>query len=555
MNESRAEKTEPLTVDCIDRRMRERYFKPFDASGVFVGAQNEELRRLALRGAGASVLGQGLAFAVQIAATLILARLLAPSDFGVVTMVTTFSLLLMSFGMTGFTDAILQRDQIDHQLISNLFWINIIGGLVLAISFAAVGPLLARFYGDSRVAGVAAATSLVIFLSCTPVQHLALLKRAMRFSVVSINDVTARSLGVAISILLAWRGWGYWSLVGGAIAQSFSMSLGAWMACRWIPSAPKHVSGTESMVRFAINTYGRFSLNYAARNMDNLLVGWRFGPHALGFYKKAYDLFLLSANQLVTPLNEVAVSTLSRSRADWARYKENVLAVLSAVAFVGMGLGAVLTVVGRDLVVLLLGAKWEQSGHIFTFFGPGIGMLFLYATHSWIHLSIGTPHRWLRWGIIEFTVTGSLFVLLLRWGPVGLAVGWTVSLWILILPAFWYAGKPIELGIAPVLNAVWRYLVGSLLAVATTIFVMQALPSSWMQYPVGRIGITCAFSVGLYIVSVRLLHRGWAPVKQVWSLLLELSPMGRLRRSMSALPPESVTDKSRATASTVVGEV
>ncbi len=523
--------------------------KPFDANGAFIGTTTGELRRLAVRGAGASVLGQGVAFAVQLGATVFLARLLAPGDFGVVTMVTTFSLLLMSFGLTGFTDAILQRDEIDHFLVSNLFWINVIGGFVLAAGFAAAGPLLARFYGDRRVAGVAVAISGTIFLTSISVQHLALLKRAMRFSVVSMNDVIARSAAVAISILLAWRGWGYWALVAGIIAQPLSVSLGAWMCCRWIPGLPKRVAGTDSMVRFAMNTYGRFTLNYAARNMDNLLVGRFFGSQALGFYKKAYDLFLLSASQLVTPLNEVAVSTLSRSKANWARYKENFLTVFSVLAFVGMGLGAALTLVGKDLVLLLLGPKWDQSGRIFTFFGPGIGIVFLYTTHSWIHLSIGTPHRWFRWGIIEFIFTGLLFVLLLPLGPIGLAIAWTASLWILIIPAFWYAGRPIGLDIAPLIGAVWKYVVACLLAGGTVLWTARALPSSWMQHVMERIGIMSSMFAVLYIAAVVLLHRGWAPVKQVVALLQEFKPSKRVQRRMAGLATDVGTDNVAASVS------
>jgi PST family polysaccharide transporter len=537
-------------VACLERQLRGGFLKPFDANGAFIGTPTGELRRFAVRGAGASVLGQGVAFAVQLGATVFLARLLAPVDFGVVTMVTTFSLLLMSFGLTGFTDAILQRDEIDHFLVSNLFWINVIGGIVLAAGFAAAGPLLARFYGDPRVAGVAVAISATIFLTSISVQHLALLKRAMRFSVVSMNDVVARSNAVAISILLAWRGWGYWALVAGAIAQPLSVSLGAWMCCRWIPGLPKRVAGTDSMVRFAMNTYGRFTLNYAARNMDNLLVGWRFGSQALGFYKKAYDLFLLSASQLVIPLNEVAVSTLSRSKADWTRYKENFLTVFSVLAFVGMGLGAALTLVGKDLVLLLLGPKWDQSGRIFTFFGPGIGIVFLYTTHSWIHLSIGTPHRWLRWGIIEFTFTGLLFVLLLPLGPIGLAIAWTASLWILIIPAFWYAGRPIGLDIAPVIGAVWKYVVACLLAGGMVLWTSRALPSSWMQHVMERIGIISSMFAVLYIAAVVLLHRGWAPVKQVVALLQEFKPSRRIERRMASLATDAATDNVAASVST-----
>ncbi|HXN24749.1 MAG TPA: lipopolysaccharide biosynthesis protein [Candidatus Dormibacteraeota bacterium] len=525
--------------------------KPFDASGAFIAAaQTGQLRRRAVRGAGASVLGQAIAFGVQMVATVVLARLLAPGDVGVVTMVTTFSLLLMSFGLTGFTDAILQRDEIDHFLISNLFWINVIGGLVLAVGFASAGSLLVRFYGDPRVGGVAIAISATIFLTSTSVQHLALLKRAMRFSVVSMNDVIARCAAVAISILLAWRGWGYWALVAGAIAQPLSVSVGAWLCCRWIPGLPKRVAGTDSMVRFAMHTYGRYTLNYAARNMDNLLVGWRFGSQALGFYKKAYDLFLLSASQLVIPLNEVAVSTLSRSKADWARYRENFLAVFSVLAFIGMGIGAGVALVGRDLVLLLLGPKWDQSGRIFTFFGPGIGIMFLYTTHSWIHLSIGTPHRWFRWGIVEFIVTGLLFALLLPWGPIGLAVAWTASLWILIVPAFWYAGKPIGLGIAAVVGAVWKYVVACLLASGIVLWTSRALPSGWMQHAMERIGIISSMFAALYIAAVVLLHRGLAPVKQVLVLLQEFKSSKRLQARMPGVATDAVTDDVAASVST-----
>ncbi|MGH9454164.1 MAG: oligosaccharide flippase family protein, partial [Terriglobia bacterium] len=82
--------------------------KPFDASGAFAPvAEGGELRKLAVQGAGISVVSQGMTLAVQLVATMVLARLLTPSDFGVVAMVTTFSLLLTSFGLNGFTEGVL----------------------------------------------------------------------------------------------------------------------------------------------------------------------------------------------------------------------------------------------------------------------------------------------------------------------------------------------------------------------------------------------------------------------------------------------------------------
>ncbi len=487
--------------------------RPFDETGVFRRtADGDALQRLAVRGATVTVLSQSLAFAIQMIATVILARLLTPADFGLLAMVSTFSLLLMNFGPIGFTEAVLQREEIDHALASNLFWINLSLGLLLTIGFAAAGPLLARFYGDPRVAPVAVTMSVTIFFSSVSVQHLALLKRAMRFSALSTNDILARALSVAVSILLGWKAWGYWALVAGAVTLPLSTSIGAWTLCRWVPGLPRHVVGTVPMVRFAINTYGRFVLNYFRHNLDNLLVGWRFGPQPLGIYKKAYDLFVLPSSSLTDPLTNVAVSTLSRLTRDSAQYGRYFLRALSAIAFVGMGLGAGLTLMADDLILVILGPGWEESARIFRFLGPGVGIMMLYGTHGWIHLSIGRADRWLRWAAVEFTVTGLLFLAGLRWGLAGIAVAWVASYWILTIPAFLYAGRPARLGIAPVIGAVWKYALASALAGYTAALVVHGSTSlataSGPMGAISRIVTTSALFGALYLCAVTFVHRG-----------------------------------------------
>jgi O-antigen/teichoic acid export membrane protein len=509
--------------------------RPFDASGAFhPSGEGHELKRLAVRGAGVTVFSQSLVFAVQMIATVVLARLLTPTDFGVVTMVTTFSLLLMSFGLNGFTEAILQWENLSHFLSSNLFWASLGAGVVLAGGFAEAGSLLARFFGDPRVAQVAHVMSLTIFLGSLSVVHLALLKRAMRFTATATVDVIARINGVATSILLGFMGWGYWALVAGAIAQPLTVGVGAWILCRWIPGRPRKVAGTGAVLRFSMNVYGHFCINYFARNMDNLLVGWRFGAHALGFYKKAYDLFAFTASQFLNPVDAVVVSALSRLNRDRAEYRRFLMGGLSLVAFAGMGLGADLTLIGRDLIRVLLGPGWETAGLIFTFFGPGIGLMLLSNTNGWIHLSIGRADRWFRWGIFEFIVTGLLFVVGLHWGPVGIAAAWTASFWLLTLPAFWYAGRPIDLGIKPVLLAVWRFLLASVVAAAAAGWILNAFPDTIARPGASgaaiRIGLVSVTFWGLYLVTIIVLHGGWEPVYQVARLLPDLLPWGKSRQ-------------------------
>lgn len=514
--------------------------KPFDQSGRFqtVADGGPELRRLAVRGAGVTVFAQGALLAVQMAATIVLARLLAPADFGVVAMVATFSLLLTTFA--GFTEAVLQREEIDRFLASNLFWISVSIGVLLTIAFAASGSILAWFYSDPRVVAITMALSFQIFLTSTSIIHLALLQRAMRFSLVAANDVVARAASVAVSISLALAGWGYWALVAGILAMPLSRSVGAWYFCRWMPSLPRRTPGTGSMMRYVANVYGRFSVAYFARNMDNLLVGWRFGAQPLGFYKKAYDLFALPAALVVNPLTSVAVAALSRIKENREQYKRYFFRALTVTAFLGMAVGADLTLIGKDLIRLLLGPGWEQSGRIFTFLGPGIGLMFLYATNSWIHLSIGTAGRFFRWGILELVVTGLLFIGALSWGPEGIAVAWTISYLILTLPAFWYAGRPIRLGVTSVISTVWKYVLAAVLAAGLSLLAARVLPSiAAMSGSLGaflRIVESSILFGTFYVAGVVLLHGGWAPLTLVGKLFREMLASRRLSAQPVASP-------------------
>ena len=464
-----------------------------------------------------------------------LARLLTPADFGLVTMVTTFSLLLVSFGVNGFTEAIIQWEAVDHALASNLFWINLATGIFLTMGFAAAGSLMARFYHAPLVARIAAGMSLTILASSTSVLHLALLNRAMVFTAISINDVIARAASLIVAILLAFAGWGYWALVAGAVALPVSQSIGAWYLCRWIPGLPRRTPGTSSAVRFAMNIYGRFTVNYGSRNLDNLLVGWRFAAQALGFYKKAYDLFALSAGQLVAPLSNVALAALSRVNRDSVQYRKHLLNILAVIAFVGMGLGAELTLVGKDVIRLLLGPGWEASGRIFTYFGPGIGIMFLYYTHGWIHLSIGKADRWFRWGVVEFIVTALLFILGLRRGPTGVALAWTASFWILTIPAFWYAGRPIQLRVGSIVAAAWKYVLASAIAGSTSALIIRTLPSlvaapGAVEAALHIVVSTLLFGI-LYLSAVILLHQGCTPLYQFVGVVREMVPWERFRQS------------------------
>ena len=262
--------------------------------------------------------------------------------------------------------------------------------------------------------------------------------------------------------------------------------------------------------------------------------------HRIHFLQALFDgddLFALSTSQLVAPLTSVAVSVLSRLNRISTEYRRSLLGALEVTAFLSMAVGADLTLIGKDVIRVLLGSKWDESGRIFMFFGPGIGVMLLYYTHGWIHLSIGRADRWLRRSLIEFATTATVFLVGRHWGPIGIALAWTASFWILVLPALWYAGRPINFGIGPVVAIVWRYVAASLVAGGAAEVIICRLPSSIVERggvsAVARIAaISLMFGV-LYLGAVVSLQGGFARLFRLLRLVRELLPHRSSSKSFS----------------------
>jgi O-antigen/teichoic acid export membrane protein len=495
-----------------------------------------DIKKRAVKGSGATVISSAVSFLVQLVGTIVLARLLTPEDYGLVAMVTTFSLLLQNFGFNGFTEAIIQREEINHNIINTLFWIN--GGMSFALTllFVALSPLVARFYREPRLTLISAAIAVSIISSGVSTIHVALLNRNMRFYVLSFIGVITKLICMIVTIFLAWIGLKYWALVVNTIALPLITAAGAWLVCRWRPSRPSRGTDVKPMVKYALHTYGKFTLGYCSRNLDNLLVGKYLGFQLLGYYKKAYDLFALSAGSLIAPLSNVALAALSRFSSDYGQFRRHFLNAISRIAFVSIALSLVLTVAAKDIILLMLGPKWGQSAEIFIFFGPGVGLMLIYYTHGWLHLSLGRPDRWFRWGILEFIVTASFIVVGLFFGPKGVAAAWSLSFFVLTGPGLWYAGRPVDLKISSLFSTIGRYFAAALGAGLLSWFILfswSLTANIFGRFAIFfRVVVASSLCLSLYVLLTILFFRSFKPIKQFFSLAKEMLP--------GSMPPSPV---------------
>jgi PST family polysaccharide transporter len=157
----------------------------------------------------------------------------------------------------------------------------------------------------------------------------------MRFFALAINEIIGITLSVIAAIIMALAGMGYWVLVLRPIILATSIAVGCWILCGWRPGMPSRGSGVKPMIKFGINTVAYYIVDYFARNTDKALIGWK-GAFTLGFYSKAFQLFLAPVSQLTIPLTGVAVATLSKLNKDPSKYHSYFLNAVQAVAFIGL---------------------------------------------------------------------------------------------------------------------------------------------------------------------------------------------------------------------------
>jgi PST family polysaccharide transporter len=378
-------------------------------------------------------------FFLSLVSTMILARLLTPRDFGLVAMVTTVTGFLRVFKDAGLSIATVQREKITHAQVSNLFWINVGVSALCTLILAATAPVIARFYHNPRLIPITLFLSVTFLISGSTIQHQALLKRQMRFKALALIEVSSMTVGVLIGVIMALIGCGYWSLVGSSLSMETSGLLLTWLVSRWRPQLPVRRSGIGPLVSFgAHRTAGDFILALA-RGSDNLLIGRFYGAAAVGLYSRASALLIGPLQQFLGPINAVFMPALCRLQSQPARYRSTFLRLYEAIALTGFLFTGLFLALARPLTLVLLGSKWEQAAVIFGGFTVAALCVPLANASAWLFTSQGRGQEMFVAQSINACAVILSFIAGLPFGPVGVAIAFSVSNLLVRVPIYYFS--------------------------------------------------------------------------------------------------------------------
>ncbi len=395
------------------------------------------LRGRAARGAVVTIGAQLIRMVVQLAAVIILARLLTPTDYGLVAMVLAIvgvAEILRDFGLSS---AAIQSATLSPAQRTSLFWLNTAIGAALSLAVLLLAPALVALYDEPRLLPIVQGLAPLFLLSGLATQYRASLARELRFVALARADVIAAVVGLAAAITLAALGFGPGALVGQQLAQALALLVLLALSARWPPGIPRHGTPIRQFLGFGGGLVGSQLVGYLANNIDSVVIGLRFGAGPLGVYSRAFQLLMTPLGQVRSPLTSVALPVLSRLREDGPRFARFVGAGQLALGYTLVaGLGLVIAA-AEPLTTLLLGERWEAAAPILRLLAVAGVFQTLAFVGYWVYLARGLTADLLRYSLVSAAIRVACILIGSQWGIVGVAAGyaiapalaWPVSLW------------------------------------------------------------------------------------------------------------------------------
>lgn len=438
--------------------------------------EKDTFKRNTISGISWSVGSQGSKLILNLGITAILARLLLPEDYGLISMVlvaTGFLFVLKDFG---FGAALVQKINVNPIEYFSVFWLNIFIGFGLASILFFGAPLISYFYEEPRLIPIAKVLSLSFILNSILIIPNNILLKNLKFKNLFFIDIIGLTISGAVGITFALFNYSYWSLVAQNIALHLTTVVLVFYFSEWRPSLQFSRKTLLDLRSFSLPLIVDSSINYWVRNIDYLLIGKVLGTAQLGYYGKAYTLMLLPVRQLSGTITKVMFPSFSIIQEDIKRVGIIYLKISGVVAMISFPLMSILFFAAEDLILFLFGENWIDSAPIFKVLCV-LGAVQSISTLSGnIYLSQGKTKLMLQVGLITKTLMiAGIVIGLFSYGLMGLVYGYTISSLIASLIEWHYVAKIMSMDLKSIIKNLLPYVIFSLVMLVVLFFINKLI--------------------------------------------------------------------------------
>lgn len=301
--------------------------------------------------------------------TLVLARLLTPADFGLVSMAMVLNSILDFLVDFGFSSAVIRKKIVSIVETSTIFWINIMVGASCTLLVFCSASGFAWFYEMPALTDIVYITSFSFFISSFGTLQTALFQRDLNFRKPFLARLISGITSGVLGIVLALCGWGVWALVFSNLSGWLLYSISIWFMSSWRPRFIFKFSAVSDMVTFGWKMTLSTSINRIVRQLDTFIIGKLFSATSLGLFNRAQSLNHLVIDYSFSSIRAVMLPSLSNLQEDFEALRYSVIKLLHVISFLTFLMSGLMYVCASDLILLLYGDQWTASIEIFKIIG------------------------------------------------------------------------------------------------------------------------------------------------------------------------------------------
>lgn len=361
---------------------------------------------------------------------IVLARLLMPYDFGCIEMLAIFILLAETIVNGGFGSALIQKKRPTQEDYSTVFFWNMGMAVVIYVILYFCAPFIARFYNIDALSTIIRVQGLILFVYVFNVVQISILKKQLRFKVISIVTLVSSIVSLVVTIVLAYLGFGVWSLVARNLVLAGITSLFFWFYVKWRPAMLFSWNSFKELFSFGFYMFLSNLVTSFSSKLQSLLIGRVFNPTVMGFYSKAVGTENHASTSISQILDQVTYPLYAEIQDDKVALQNMVKRLTMTLSYLTFPLMFVLILVAKPLFVLLYSEKWLPSVPYFQVLCiAGLGTCLQSVNFQTIS-AIGKSKITFKWTIIK-RIVGMGFIVggLALWGLKGILCGAVLNAW------------------------------------------------------------------------------------------------------------------------------
>ncbi len=437
-------------------------------------------------------------------ATLVVAHILGPDAYGLVGMAGLFMGLVTMFTEFGLGTAIVSLRTLDWNQIAQINSVAVLLGLGGTLITCIAAWPLSRFFHEPAVMWIIIAMSTNFLISAVRLVPYSLLQRDLYFKRLAMLESSQAIIFALANMLFAWLGFGYWTLVIGAIISQTYGTVSTLVLRRHGFARPSR-EGTRGVLKFSGHILiGRLAW-YSYSNSDFAVAGRVLGKAALGAYSFAWQFAGIPIDKITSMVTRVTPAYFSAAQNDNATIRKILLNVTEGIAFLTLPATVGISLVAKEFVPLVLGPEWSAT------VAP-LQVLCVYASYRSLVtllpqiLNVKNDARWTMWlGVVTAAVLPVSFYFASRYGPVGIAWMWILIYPIFTIPLYRRTFAKIEMPLRDYLAVLWPSIRGTLLMAAAVMATRLVLPEQW---PLAvRCGVLAGTGALVYTVTTGLPQR------------------------------------------------